>query len=86
MPTNSSVFIIDLPITLTSTTNIDRAISSAGGIKLESLDENFMLKTKPGIFAAGEMFNWEAPTGGYLLQDYFSTAVMAAKGILDFIK
>lgn len=76
----------NLPITLTSTTNIDRAISTAGGISHESVDENFMLKTKPGIFAAGEMLNWEAPTGGYLLQGCFSTAVSAAKGILNFIK
>lgn len=76
----------NLPITLTSTTKIDRAISSAGGICRESLDENLMLKTKPGIFAAGEMLDWEAPTGGYLLQGCFSTAVKAARGILEFIK
>lgn len=79
-------YLKNLPITLTSTTNLDRAISSAGGINRESLDENFMLKTKPGIFAAGEMLNWEAPTGGYLLQGCFSTAAAAAKGILNFIK
>lgn len=79
-------YLKNLPITLTATTNIDRAISSAGGITRESLDENFMLKTKPGIFATGEMLNWEAPTGGYLLQACFSTAVAAAKGILNFIK
>jgi uncharacterized flavoprotein (TIGR03862 family) len=78
-------YLKNLPITLTSTTNIDRAISTAGGITRESLDENFMLKTKPGIFAAGEMLDWEAPTGGYLLQGCFSTAVAAAGGILGFI-
>lgn len=79
-------YLKNLPITLTSTTNIDRAISTAGGISQESVNENFMLKTKPGVFAAGEMLDWEAPTGGYLLQGCFSTAVSAAKGILNFIK
>lgn len=79
-------YLKNLPITLTSTTHITRAISTAGGISRESLDENFMLKTKPGVFVAGEMLDWEAPTGGYLLQGCFSTAVAAAKGILNFIK
>jgi uncharacterized flavoprotein (TIGR03862 family) len=81
-----ATYLKNLPITLTQTTNIDRAISTAGGITRDSLDENFMLKSKPGVFAAGEMLDWEAPTGGYLLQACFSTAVSAAKGILNFIK
>lgn len=76
----------NLPITLTSTTDIVRAISSAGGICHQAVDENFMLKNKAGVFVAGEMLDWEAPTGGYLLQACFSTAVAAAKGILDFVK
>lgn len=75
-----------LPITLTKTTTIERAISTAGGIMRESVDENFMLKVKSGIFVAGEMLDWEAPTGGYLLQGCFSTAISAAKGILRFIE
>jgi uncharacterized flavoprotein (TIGR03862 family) len=79
-------YLKNLPITLTQTTNIDRAISTAGGISRQSLDENFMLKTKKGVFVAGEMLDWEAPTGGYLLQGCFSTAVSAAKGILNFIE
>ncbi len=79
-------YLKSLPITLTATTDIARAISSAGGISRQSIDENFMLKSKPGIFVAGEMLDWEAPTGGYLLQACFSTAVSAAKGILNFIK
>ncbi len=79
-------YLKNLPITLTQTTKIERAISTAGGISQKSLDENFMLKTKPGIFVAGEMLDWEAPTGGYLLQACFSTAISAAKGILNFIK
>jgi uncharacterized flavoprotein (TIGR03862 family) len=76
----------NLPITLISTTDITRAISTAGGIKQESLDENLMLKSKPTVFAAGEMLNWEAPTGGYLLQACFSTAFAAANGILKFVR
>lgn len=78
-------YLKNLPITLTATTDISRAISTAGGIRRESLDENFMLKAKPGVFAAGEMLDWEAPTGGYLLQGCFSTAVAAANGILEFV-
>lgn len=56
---------------------IDRAISSAGGVRFEGLD-GFMLKARPGTFVAGEMLDWEAPTGGYLLQACFATAVAAA--------
>jgi len=79
-------YLKNLPITLTSTTDIARAISTAGGVKHESVDENFMLKAKSGVFVAGEMLDWEAPTGGYLLQGCFSTGVGAAKGVLDFVK
>jgi uncharacterized flavoprotein (TIGR03862 family) len=84
-PEALAAYLKNLPITLTSTTKIDRAISTAGGICRESLDENFMLKTKPGVFAAGEMLDWEAPTGGYLLQGCFSTAAAAARGVLSFV-
>ena len=65
-----------------ATAPIERAISSAGGIALGEFDENLMLRKLPGIFAAGEMLDWEAPTGGYLLQATFSTAVAAARGML----
>lgn len=74
-----------LPVTLTATVDITRAISTAGGIKAEALDENFMLRKLPGVFAAGEMLDWEAPTGGYLLQGCFSTAYAAAQGMLKFL-
>ena len=57
-----------------------RAISSAGGIALEEIDEHFMLRKIPGVFVAGEMLDWEAPTGGYLLQACFATGKAAAKG------
>ena len=75
-----------LPITLTSPYPIDRTISTAGGIPFEELDENFMLRACPGIFAAGEMLDWEAPTGGYLLQATFATAHAAANGIIRWLK
>jgi uncharacterized flavoprotein (TIGR03862 family) len=67
---------------LTAPFPLERAISSAGGIRLDELDENFMLKKLPGVFAAGEMLDWEAPTGGYLLQASFATGTAAARGIL----
>jgi len=70
------------PIRLTGTQPIDRAISTAGGIKLEALDEDLMLRALPNVYAVGEMLDWEAPTGGYLLQATFATAVTAARAIL----
>lgn len=65
--------------------DIGRAISTAGGIRRDTLDENFMLKGLPGVFAAGEMLDWEAPTGGYLLQATFATGAAAAYGILAWL-
>ena len=76
-----SQIIKDMPLTVTSLQPIARAISSAGGIPRAALNEDFMLTALPGVFAAGEMLDWEAPTGGYLLQACFSTAQRAAKGI-----
>lgn len=73
-----------LPLTLTGTTGMARAISSAGGIARAALTADYMLSAKPGVFAAGEMLDWEAPTGGYLLQACFSTGVAAANGVLRF--
>ena len=79
-------YLKNLPITLIATSDINRSISSAGGIKKESFDDNFMLKNLAGVFAVGEMLDWEAPTGGYLLQACFSTAVRASKGVLKFLE
>jgi predicted flavoprotein YhiN len=70
------------PLKLTGTQPIERAISTAGGIKLEALDEDLMLRAMPNVYAVGEMLDWEAPTGGYLLQATFATAVTAARAIL----
>ncbi len=74
-----------LPLELTATTGLARAISTAGGIARHALGEHFMLNALPGVFAAGEMLDWEAPTGGYLLQACFSTGVAAAKGALAWL-
>ncbi|MBV9993223.1 MAG: TIGR03862 family flavoprotein [Alphaproteobacteria bacterium] len=68
---------------LTGTQPLARAISTAGGISFDALDGALMLKAMPGTYAVGEMLDWEAPTGGYLLQACFSTAVFAARAILD---
>ena len=70
-----------LPLRLVGTRPIERAISSAGGIALAELDAGFMLRRLPGVFAVGEMLDWEAPTGGYLLQAAFSTSVTAARAV-----
>ena len=74
-----------LPLVLTGTTGIERAISTAGGVTLDALDDRWMLRRRPGVFVAGEMLDWEAPTGGYLLQATFATAVAAAEGLLDWL-
>jgi uncharacterized flavoprotein (TIGR03862 family) len=71
-----------VPLTLTGTKSLDRAISSAGGVPFSEVDEHLMLRRMSGIFVAGEMLDWEAPTGGYLLQATFATGIAAAKGVL----
>ncbi len=74
-----------LSIPLLSPRPIAEAISSAGGISWDQVDGNFMLKPLPGLFAAGEMLDWEAPTGGYLLTACFATGRAAAKGIEAYL-
>jgi uncharacterized flavoprotein (TIGR03862 family) len=74
-----------VPITLIGVAPIARAISSAGGIALGELDANYMIRRLPGVFAAGEMLDWEAPTGGYLLQASFATGAAAGKGVLNWL-
>lgn len=75
-----------VPVKVTAPFAIDRAISTAGGITLDALDNNLMLIDKPGVFAAGEMLDWEAPTGGYLLQACFATGAAAGEGIRRWLK
>ncbi len=74
---------LDLPVL--GLAPIGRAISSAGGIACEELDAGFMLRRLPGVFAAGEMLDWEAPTGGYLLQAAFATGAAAGRGMLAWL-
>jgi len=71
-----------IALAITGHQPIARAISTAGGISFDALDDTLMLKAVPNIYAIGEMLDWEAPTGGYLLQACFSTAVFAARAIL----
>ncbi|WP_114943164.1 NAD(P)/FAD-dependent oxidoreductase [Microvirga calopogonii] len=81
-PTALARLIKAVPLTLTGTKSLDRAISSAGGVPFTELDDHLMLKRMPGVFLAGEMLDWEAPTGGYLLQAAFATGIAAARGVL----
>ncbi len=71
-----------IAVTITGHQPLTRAISTAGGISFDALDDTLMLKAIPGAYVIGEMLDWEAPTGGYLLQACFSTAVFAARAIL----
>jgi uncharacterized flavoprotein (TIGR03862 family) len=71
-----------VPVRLVGIAPLERAISTAGGICFDEIDEGFMLRRKHGVFVAGEMLDWEAPTGGYLLQASFATGVAAARGAL----
>jgi hypothetical protein len=63
---------------------LERAISSAGGVRFESLDPSLMLRARPGVFVAGEMIDWEAPTGGYLLQASLASGVVAGRAALEW--
>jgi uncharacterized flavoprotein (TIGR03862 family) len=74
-----------VPVRLTGTSGLARAISTAGGIAWDELDPDFMIKRLPGVFAAGEMLDWEAPTGGYLLQASFATGAAAGRGVLKWL-
>ncbi len=71
-----------LPLRLVAARPIDEAISSAGGVRLEALDQRLMLKALPGVFCAGEMLDWEAPTGGYLLTACFASGRVAGQGAI----
>lgn len=71
-----------IPIQLRAPRGLDRAISSAGGVRWDAVDENLQLKALPNTYVAGEMLDWEAPTGGYLLQASFATGVHVARAIL----
>jgi hypothetical protein len=84
-PARLAAAIKALPVTLAAPRPIEEAISTAGGVRFEALDQNLMLRAAPGVFCAGEMLDWEAPTGGYLLTACFATGRAAARGVLDFL-
>jgi len=69
---------------LTGIQGLERAISTAGGVRFDALDPSLMLTARPGVFVAGEMIDWEAPTGGYLLQASLASGVVAARGVLGW--
>ena len=81
-PTRLAAAIKALPVTVAAPRPVAEAISTAGGVCFEALDENQMLRAMPGVFCAGEMLDWEAPTGGYLLTACFATGRSAAQGVL----
>ncbi|HEX7776956.1 MAG TPA: TIGR03862 family flavoprotein [Parvibaculum sp.] len=84
-PARLAAGIKSLPLKLAAPRPISEAISSAGGIAFAALDENFMLRALPGVFCAGEMLDWEAPTGGYLLTACFATGRAAGTGAADWL-
>jgi len=75
-----------LPVTVTAPRPLAEAISTAGGVRFEALDDSLMLRARPGVFCAGEMLDWEAPTGGYLLQASFATGRAAGQGAAAWLR
>ena len=84
-PASLAAAIKAVPLRFTGTTPIEEAISSAGGICEESVNGDLMLTALPGVFCAGEMLDWEAPTGGYLLTGCFATGRLAGQGVCRFL-
>jgi len=72
------------PLRLTQPRPLAEAISSAGGVRWSELDDSLMVRRLPGVFVAGEMMDWDAPTGGYLMQGCFATGTRAARGALHW--
>jgi uncharacterized flavoprotein (TIGR03862 family) len=85
-PDQLAAFVNAVPVKLTGVAPLDRAISTAGGISFDEIDAHYMLRKLPGVFVAGEMLDWEAPTGGYLLQACFATGAAAGRGVLEYLK
>jgi uncharacterized flavoprotein (TIGR03862 family) len=85
-PENLARLINAVPVELNGVAPVARAISTAGGISFSELDDDFMIRRLPGVFAAGEMLDWEAPTGGYLLQASFATGAAAGRGVLQWLE
>ncbi|WP_376767379.1 NAD(P)/FAD-dependent oxidoreductase [Paludibacterium denitrificans] len=74
-----------LPVTFRRPRPLDEAISTGGGVRFEAMNGQLMLGALPGVFCAGEMLDWEAPTGGYLLTACFATGRAAAEGVLQWL-
>ncbi len=85
-PDQLASFVNAVPIKLIGVAPLDRAISTAGGISFDEIDPHYMLRKLPGVFVAGEMLDWEAPTGGYLLQACFATGAAAGRGALEYLR
>jgi uncharacterized flavoprotein (TIGR03862 family) len=85
-PARLAAAIKGLPVTVTRARPVEEAISSAGGVRLDAIDDHLMLRALPGVFCAGEMLDWEAPTGGYLLTACLASGHMAGQGVLDFVR
>ena len=85
LPSDLAAAIKRAPLKLTGLQGIARAISTAGGVRFDAVDEHLMLRARPGVYVAGEMLDWEAPTGGYLLQASFASGVVAASGVIDWL-
>lgn len=84
-PVQLAAAIKALPLTLVATRPLDEAISTAGGVLFEAMDAHLMLEPLPGVFCAGEMLDWEAPTGGYLLTACLASGKKAGEGVLAFL-
>lgn len=82
-PAQLAATIKAVPLKLVATRPVDEAISTAGGVRFEALDAQLMASELPGVFAAGEMLDWEAPTGGYLLTASMASGAAAARGVVD---
>ncbi|MGY3041307.1 putative flavoprotein (TIGR03862 family) [Rhodanobacter sp. TND4EL1] len=85
-PTALAAQLKALPLRLRAPRPVAEAISTAGGVRLEALDENLMVRDRPGVFCAGEMLDWEAPTGGYLLTASFASGLLAGRGAARWLK
>jgi uncharacterized flavoprotein (TIGR03862 family) len=85
-PAALATAIKSLPIMLVAARPIDEAISTAGGVHFESMDETLMLQAMPGVFCAGEMLDWEAPTGGYLLTASLASGRVAGQGAAGYLR
>jgi predicted flavoprotein YhiN len=84
-PARLGAAIKSLPVTVVAPRPLEESISTAGGIAFEALDERLMIRSLPGVFCAGEMMDWEAPTGGYLLTACFATGRAAGAGAVEWL-